>query len=145
MYSVPGRTGQVAPASRKLQAFSYPAGIESGKGIPKTEALSSTMRELKVWAGLTAARPVKTCPRRSVQRVAVQSFDSNHSGIGTPPGQALMFTRTAEAAAMTARTRKALKNMVDWRIEQNKLRSSRTRSRLLLRPRKPARWFMAGD
>jgi hypothetical protein len=34
MYWVPGLTGQVAPASRKLQAFSYPAGIERGKGIP---------------------------------------------------------------------------------------------------------------
>lgn len=36
-YSVPGETGHLAPASRKLQAFSYPAGIDSGNGIPVTE------------------------------------------------------------------------------------------------------------
>ena len=52
--------------------------------------------------GVKLTRAKKTCPRRIVQVVAVQSFDSTQLGVGNPPEQAVKLTRALSAAKTKA-------------------------------------------
>lgn len=106
----PAAIGQVLP-SRKLQADLYSPSSGMSTGIPNAVASMVTSKREKARPVDHWARPENIWLRLKVQRVAVQSCDSNQSASGWP-GQARRFTRFCAATAATTANRRIALNII---------------------------------